>query len=290
MTSIHLRRLDSRVTHTAARIVEHATREQIAIPDLAGVRLPWYAIRNADGEDTDGPGASDTPDVATVLVFDEIGGSLGVNAKDFVTELDAITAPTIHVRINSRGGALFDAVAIHNSLRHHPSRVVTFVDALAASAASIVAMGGDEVVMMPGSQMMIHDASALEDGNAADHGAMATFLDRQSDNIADIYQRKGGGEAEAWRLLMLAETWMFGPGRDPPTRRTGGHHRHRAIAGLHGSGRASGRGRSERARRPRRTGAQPDPRRAGAVCVHRVAAPSWWRCGHARAAATDPQG
>jgi HK97 family phage prohead protease len=70
-------------------------------------------------------------------------------------------------------------------------------------------MGGDEVIMMPGSQMMIHDASMLEDGNEADHAKASTFLGRQSENIAGMYQRRGGGEAADWRELMLAETWAF---------------------------------------------------------------------------------
>jgi phage head maturation protease len=58
--------------------------------------------------------------------------------------------------------------------------------------------------------MMIHDASATDDGNAAEKAKMSTWLDRQSDNIADMYRRRAGGTAGDWRELMLAETWMFG--------------------------------------------------------------------------------
>lgn len=200
MTSIHVRRLESRVARTAARLVDHAEREGLDVGALAATRLPWYLVRNA---------ADDPTEPATVFIFDEIGGSLGVSAKDFAAELEAITAPEIRVRINSPGGALFDGIAIHNALRHHPARVIAYVDALAASAASVVAMGADEIVMMPGSQMMIHDASAVQDGSAADMAKMSTFLDRQSDNVADLYQRRGGGDVAEWRALMLAETWMF---------------------------------------------------------------------------------
>jgi ATP-dependent protease ClpP protease subunit/phage head maturation protease len=196
--SVHLRRLHNRVAHTTARVVEHTGVDASA---LAGVRLPWYEVRNQAAGGGGGP--------ATVLIFDEIGGSFGISAKKFVQDLEAIDAPVIHVRINSPGGSLFDAIAIYNALHHHPAHVVVYVDSLAASAASVIAMGGDEVVMMPGSQMMIHDASALEDGNSADHAKMVTFLDRQSGNVADIYRLRGGGTVEAWRELMLAETWMF---------------------------------------------------------------------------------
>jgi len=200
-TSSHVRRLASRVERTTARFMDEAARGGQSVADLPSMRLPWYEVRDEAG----GPGG----DPATVLIYDEIGGSFGVTAKDFAVALEKITAPTIHLRINSPGGSLFDAIAIYNTLHHHPARVVVYVDALAASAASLIAMGGDEIVMMPGSQLMIHDASAVEDGNAADMRAMSAFLDRQSDNVADIYRLRGGGEAGEWRELMLAETWMF---------------------------------------------------------------------------------
>ncbi|MET8908380.1 head maturation protease, ClpP-related [Micromonospora sp. NPDC004551] len=201
MTSIHTRRLETRVARTAARYVELAAARDLSVEDLPTARLPWYEVRNADGGDVAQP--------PTVLIFDEIGGSLGVKAKEFVETIEAIQAPTIRVRINSPGGSVFDAIAIHNALLHHPARIEVYVDGIAASAASVIAMAGDEIVMMPGAQMMIHDASAHEEGNADDHRKMSTFLDRQSDNIADMYARRGGGEPAEWRDLMRAETWAF---------------------------------------------------------------------------------
>jgi HK97 family phage prohead protease len=201
--SPHVRRLQSRVARTAARFVEQAERTGATVADLPGMRLPWYAIRSATARGT-------SPDEsATVFIFDEIGGSFGIAADQFVADLEQITAPTINVRINSPGGSVFEAIAIYNALNHHPARIVTYIDSLAASAASVVAMAGNEIVMMPGSQMMIHDASAMQDGNAEDMAKMATFLGRQSDNIAEIYRMRAGGDIAAWRDLMLAETWMF---------------------------------------------------------------------------------
>jgi HK97 family phage prohead protease len=198
--SVHLRRLQSRVARTTARFVQRAEQTGTAAADMPRLKLPWYAVRNqSDG----------SAEPATVLIFDEIGGSFGVNAEDFARDLEQIDAPLIRVRINSPGGSVFDALAIYNALNHHPARIQVFVDALAASAASIVAMGGDEIVMMPGSQMMIHDASAVQDGNAEDMAKMSTFLDRQSANVADLYRLRAGGEEAEWRALMRAETWMF---------------------------------------------------------------------------------
>jgi len=167
--------------------------------DMRNLRLPWYAIRNAaEGDAT-----------TEVLIYEEIGGSFGIDAKQFIEDLQGITTPNIDVRINSPGGSVFDSIAIYNALVKHPANVTTYVDALAASGASIIAMAGDKVVMMVGSQLMIHDAMAPDAGNAADHREMAAFLDRQSDNLASIYAAKGGGEIADWRGLMLAETWMF---------------------------------------------------------------------------------
>lgn len=201
MTSIHVRKLESRVARTAARFVDLAAREGLAVADLPAARLPWYEIRNEAGDDPAEP--------ATVLIFDEIGGSWGISAEQFARDLEAITAPTIRVRINSPGGAVFEAIAIHSALLHHPARIEVYVDGYAASAASVIAMAGDEIVMMPGSEMMIHDASATHEGNAGDMANLSTWLDRQSDNIAELYRQRAGGDAAEWRDLMLAETWMF---------------------------------------------------------------------------------
>jgi HK97 family phage prohead protease len=202
--SAHVRRLRGRVARTAARFVEHAARTGVGVDGLAAAKLPWYEVRNAAQG-----GLAEPADPATVFIFDEIGGSFGVSADDFARELQAIDAPTIRVRINSPGGSVFDAVAIYNALNHHPAHIEVYVDSLAASAATIIAMAGDEIVMMPGSQMMIHDAAMMQDGNAAEMAKASIFLDRQSDNIADIYRMRAGGDVPEWRDLMLAETWMF---------------------------------------------------------------------------------
>lgn len=170
---------------------------------IADIRLDWYRIRNA----ADNP---EDPDTTEVFIYDEIGGLCGISADEFVKDLQDIKSPRIDVRINSPGGSLFDSIAIYNALVKHPATVTTYIDALAASGASIIAMAGDECVVMVGGQIMIHDALGLEMGNAADMRAMADFLDKQSANIATIYAAKSGNDdVEMWRNLMLAETWMF---------------------------------------------------------------------------------
>lgn len=139
-------------------------------------------------------------------LMDEIG-FWGITAQDFVSELLAIDSSVIELHVNSPGGDVFDGVAMMNALTDHPATVNVVVDGLAASAASYIALGGDNLKMNRGSQMMIHDALALCVGNAADMEQMKALLDRISDTIAGIYAEKAGGDVAAWRDLMRAETW-----------------------------------------------------------------------------------
>jgi ATP-dependent protease ClpP protease subunit len=169
---------------------------------LSAVKLQWYRVANQAETESN-------PDNTDVFIYDEIGGSMGVDAEEFARELNDIRTPNITVRINSPGGSLFDGIAIYNTIVQHPSRVLTRVDGVAASAASLIAMAGNEVEMMLGSQLMIHDASAAMSGNAEDMVAMSAFLDRQSANITGIYQRRAGGSRDEWRDRMKAETWYF---------------------------------------------------------------------------------
>lgn len=150
--------------------------------------------------------------VATLRIFDAIdnwGDMFGVSAKEFVKSLDELPEEVTEIRlhINSPGGDSFDGIAILNALRAHPARVVAIVDGIAASAASFIAVGADELVMSRNSELMIHDAWGLCVGNATDMHSMADMLDRHSDNLASIYAEKAGGTVETWRAAMQKETW-----------------------------------------------------------------------------------
>jgi ATP-dependent protease ClpP protease subunit len=171
--------------------------------NIKNLKYDWYKIKNT------------TSDQADIYIYDEIMpqwladlfGS-GIGAEGMIAQLEEITASTINVRINSPGGAVFEAVAIYNALVCKDATINVYVDALAASAASVIAMAGDKVTMMVGSQLMIHDAMGVEMGNAAELREFAKFLDTQSDNIASIYSARNGLEIAEMRKLMLAETWM----------------------------------------------------------------------------------
>lgn len=157
-------------------------------------RADWYRFANASA------------DRAEVFLYDFID-PWGVNANDFVQGLRAVTAPAIDLHINSGGGVVFDAIAIHAALKNHPATVDVFIDGLAASAASFVAMAGDTVTIEKPAKMMIHDAAGLVIGNAADMREFADLLDELSDTIAGMYADRAGGSVDQWRAAMRAETW-----------------------------------------------------------------------------------
>lgn len=174
----------------------------IEIPDrIPGIRAqarqehPWYRFKNI------------AADEAELLLYDEIGG-FGTYAEDFLTELKAVTAPKLRVKVNSPGGSVFEGVALANALRSHPAEVTVQVDGIAASIASVIAMAADRVVVQPQAMLMVHDASGVCLGNAQDMQDMAALLDKISNNIADAYTAKAGGDAGDWRDVMRAETWF----------------------------------------------------------------------------------
>lgn len=116
----------------------------------------------------------------------------------------------ITVRINSGGGYTDDGIAIYNALRAHRGNVAVVVDAIAASAASVIAMAGDTITMRAGALMMIHDPARFTWGNAGDHEKSTEQLNKLADLMADIYAEQTGEDVEGIREDMKAELWLTG--------------------------------------------------------------------------------
>lgn len=155
----------------------------------------WYLIRATAGG-------------AELSIHDEIG-AYGVSAKDFINELGQLPGDAaLTLRLNSPGGSVFDAVAIYNALKRHAGPVTVTIDGIAASAASYIAMAGDEVVMPENAFMMIHDPSGLVMGTAADMRAMAEALDKIAGALVKGYAAKSGKAEDEVAALMSAETWF----------------------------------------------------------------------------------
>lgn len=159
----------------------------------------FWAFRNvAEGE---GP--------AEMLVYGVVGDAWdGTDEKAFAQDLARVTAPELRVRVNSVGGDLFAGVAIYNALRAHPATVTVVVEGLAASAASVVAMAGDRIVVRRGAMMMVHAPAMLAIGQAEDLRQAAEVLEKARDGIVDIYAARTGRPADEIRGLVDAETWM----------------------------------------------------------------------------------
>jgi len=155
----------------------------------------WYTIRSlAEG--------------AEVAIYDEIG-AFGISAKAFLAELGAIPDEVpITLRINSPGGSVFDAVAIHNALTRHPAGVTAWIDGIAASAASYVAMAAGEVVMPQNAFLMIHDPTGMALGTADDMRAMAEALEKIKTSLVAGYAAKSGRPDAEIGELMRKETWL----------------------------------------------------------------------------------
>lgn len=160
--------------------------------DATGASLE---VRNADGEEAD------------ILIYDAIAW-YAISAEAVARELSKVKAKTLNVRINSPGGDVFDGVAIHNTIRRFNGRKVIHIDGIAASAASFIAMAGDEVIMHQGSFMMIHNAEAIVMGDHRTMREVADVVDKITGSIAGLYARRTEKDADEIRLLMDAETWF----------------------------------------------------------------------------------
>ena len=155
----------------------------------------WYTIR-ARSSGTE------------VLIYDEIG-AYGVTAKGFLAELGALPDDAaIDLRLNSPGGSVFDAVAIYNAIKRHVGEITVWIDGIAASAASYIAMAGDTIVMPENAFLMIHDPSGLVMGTAEDMRSTAEALDKVKGSLIQGYASKSGKPDDEIAALMAAETWL----------------------------------------------------------------------------------
>lgn len=172
----------------------------------------WFKMKRQDEADAEGDPEIDPnrtqPADAEILVYDEIG-MWGVSAADFDRELKALgDVKSINMRINSPGGDSFAGIAIYNTLQAHPATITTRVDGIAASAASLIAMAGDKIIMPDNTFMLVHEPLALTIGPASAHRAMAADLDRVSASYANVYAARTGQTLEAVNGLMAEDRLM----------------------------------------------------------------------------------
>jgi ATP-dependent Clp protease protease subunit len=140
---------------------------------------------------------------------DQNGIGSGTLSSAYVQQqLQVAGGQEVELHISSAGGSAFDAIAIYDLLKKYPARVTTYIDALAASAASIVAMGGHHIVMSKYALLMIHKPMAGNGGNADELLKDVQMLNTVQERLASIYTDKTGLDEVTINSLINAVTWM----------------------------------------------------------------------------------
>ena len=156
----------------------------------------WY---NIQGKATD--------NVAEVYIFDEIG-AYGISAQDFITEMKEYKDTPVNLRINCVGGDVFDGMAMYNIIKKREAKTTAYIEGIAASMGSVIALAADEVVMAENSLFMIHNAWGGAMGGAEDMRKTASVLEKISGEIASIYKRKTRLSLDRINDMMDEETWF----------------------------------------------------------------------------------
>lgn len=152
--------------------------------------------------------ADTSGDTAKLYVYDVIDGYWGATAKDVIDGLQAAGSKPVHLHINSPGGDVFEARAMVAAVRAHAPGVTVYIDGLAASAASYLALAGQQVHIQDGAMLMVHNAWTVAYGNKTELTKTADLLDKIDGTIAADYQRKTGATLEQIAAWMDAETWF----------------------------------------------------------------------------------
>ncbi|HDK7277839.1 TPA: Clp protease ClpP [Cronobacter sakazakii] len=149
----------------------------------------------------------------SISIFDVIGADYwgeGVTASRIAGALRSLNGADVTVNINSPGGDMFEGLAIYNLLREYDGKVTVKVLGLAASAASIIAMAGDEVQIGRGAFLMIHNCWVYAMGNRHDLAQIAADMAPFDKAMSDIYQARSGLDAETVDRMMDGETYIGG--------------------------------------------------------------------------------
>ncbi|WP_097455189.1 head maturation protease, ClpP-related [Escherichia coli] len=149
----------------------------------------------------------------SISIFDVIGADYwgeGVTASRIAGALRSLGGADVTVNINSPGGDMFEGLAIYNLLREYEGRVTVKVLGLAASAASVIAMAGDDVQIGRGAFLMIHNCWVYAMGNRHDLAQIAADMEPFDKAMSDIYQARSGLDADTVDAMMDGETYIGG--------------------------------------------------------------------------------
>lgn len=158
--------------------------------------------------------AEQDADERTIGIYDVIGHDYwtgeGFTAKRMSAALRSLGKGPVTVSINSPGGDMFEGIAMYSMLKEHKGDVIVKVMGLAASAASVIAMSGDDVQIARPAFLMIHNCWSIGIGNRHDFAALSEQLRPFDEAMADVYAARTGGTTKAMAALMDKETWIGG--------------------------------------------------------------------------------
>tara|TARA_R100001443_G_scaffold56834_2_gene67740 strand:- start:2 stop:997 length:996 start_codon:yes stop_codon:yes gene_type:complete len=156
----------------------------------------WYTFKN-----------SSNGQPAEVLIYEQIG-DWGVTAQNFIKDVQSVGKSDLTVRINSVGGSVFDGLAIYNILRSHKGNVNVKIEGLAASIASIIALGGDNIEMAENGFFMIHNPFGNSFGDAEEMRKTADLLDKIKKELVSVYVKQSSLTESEIQDMMDEETWL----------------------------------------------------------------------------------
>ncbi|HCJ4349363.1 TPA: Clp protease ClpP [Listeria innocua] len=154
--------------------------------------------------------SSENPEVAELYLYGTIGNGwfddiTSGNVKEFLNTSDV---SQLNVHVNSGGGDVFESIAIHNLLKSHSAKISIYIDGLAGSGASVIAMAGDKIIMPRNAMMMIHKAWTVAAGNADEFRKVANDMDKIDHAVTESYTGRFVGEREELVTLLTNEEWL----------------------------------------------------------------------------------
>ncbi|NBN74768.1 MULTISPECIES: ClpP-like prohead protease/major capsid protein fusion protein [unclassified Proteus (in: enterobacteria)] len=177
-----------------------SNKNLMTMPKMSGPvnQKSWFRMQAKEDQTVD------------IYIYDEIGG-WGISARRFTEDLISLgNLSHINLHIHSPGGEVFDGIAIYNQLKNHSATITVFIDGLAASMASVIAMVGDTVIMPKNAMMMIHKPWGVSWGDANDMREYADLLDKLENVLIPAYVAKTGKTTEEITAMLEQETWLDG--------------------------------------------------------------------------------
>ena len=155
----------------------------------------WYKIKNKSSE------------VSDIYLFNDIG-TFGITAQSFIDEIKEYEDRELNIHINSLGGEVFEGMAIYSIIQRRTSKTTVYIEGIAASIASVIALAADEVIMSENSLLMIHNAWGGTQGEAKDMRKQAEILEKITNEIAEVYVKKTKIPYNEIVEMMDEETWL----------------------------------------------------------------------------------